>query len=70
MKVSRKEMQTLKISSYWIFVYVILPVKKNKNKVDIIVQKREKTQIQLFISFCIYLRLNFDPLVTVSCYFM
>lgn len=42
MKVSRKEMQTLKISSYWIFVYVILPVKKNKNKVDIIVQKKGK----------------------------
>ena len=30
-----KEVQTLKIFLYTIFVYIILPVQKNKNKVDI-----------------------------------
>ena len=52
-----KEVQTLKIFLYLIFVYIILPV-QNKNKVDI----GQKGKICLSFSFYI-LRLNFDSLV-------
>ena len=52
-----KEVQTLKIFLYLIFVYIILPV-QNKNKVDI----GQKGKIWLSFSFYI-LRLNFDSLV-------
>ena len=56
-----KEVQTLEIFLYSIFVYIILPVQKNKNKVDI----GQKGKIWLSFSFYI-LRLNFDSLVTDS----
>ena len=55
-----KEVQTLKIFLYLIFVYIILPV-QNKNKVDI----GQKGKIWLSFSFYI-LRLNFDSLVIDS----